>query len=340
MSRMRCYTFSMPENDGYNDGAKRLVKAWLPVELVRRMDSAILSSRGGFEDRTDFIAEGIQGLLDELRYETPDESAGRSVRLLPPSNMVGENQFGDWLDHPGPTLPPAPGPSTNFGLHNRDFPTIWALDWLGRLVSKDAAPISWEWLTTALVPLAWEEAERLRNRSVHRAAPLKAEAGFPTHVKKRENAEKRFLTHFAATSQGRGPWFVFRMVGTENGHLAPTPGAIALIESLKEIGVSDAPPFSPAAWRAFNDYLRAEAPEEIDTWLRVLGLVAEEPTRTELAARCSWWSGSQAETNANSYVARGREWGLVEPALIDGHYRLTALGQETLHETRTIREET
>lgn len=317
---------------------KRLVKAWLPLELVRRMDSAILSSRGGFEDRTDFMTEGIRGLLDELRHEVPDPTATplepAGERLLPPSNMEGEHEFADWLGNGVPTLPPASGPATNFGLHNRDFPTIWALDWLGRLVAKDAAPISWDWLETALVPLAWAEAERLRNRSVHAPTPLKAEAGFPTQVKKREGAEKRFLSHFAATRQGRGPWFVFRMIGVEDDRIAPTPAAVSLIGSLNEVGAGEAPPFPPAAWNVFAGYLRAEAPEEIETWLRVLDVVADRPTRTELAERCSWWSGSQAETNANSYVARGREWGLVEPALVDGRYRLTDFGQETITQNR------
>lgn len=315
------------------DQPTRLVKTWLPLDLVRRMDSAILSSRGSFEDRTDFVAEGIRGLLDEMRHEAPTDP-GSSQRLLPPSNLVGENVFADWVNETVPTLPPATGPSTNFGLHNRDFPTIWALDWLGRLATKDAAPVPWDGLVTALVPLAWEEAERLRNRSVHRATAIKAEAGFPTQVRKRESAEKRFLSHFAATPQGRGPWFVFRMIGTEDDRIAPTPAAVRLIGSLKDAGVGEAPPFSPAAWRVFEDYLWVEALEELETWLRVLDVVDDEPTRTELAERCSWWSGTQAETNASSYVARGREWGLVEPVLIEGRYELTDLGRETITQNR------
>lgn len=319
--------------DEKDDQPTRLVKTWLPLELVRRMDSAILSSRGSFEDRTDFVAEGVRGLLDEMRHEVPTDP-GSSQRLLAPSNIAGENVFADWVHETVPTLPPAPGPSTNFGLHNRDFPTIWALDWLGRLVSKESASIPWDRLTIALVPLAWEEAERLRNRSVHRATAIKAEAGFPTQVKKRESAEKRFLSHFAATPQGRGPWFVFRMIGIEDDRIAPTSAAVRLIGSLKGAGIGEAPPFSPAAWEVFESYLRVEAPEELETWLRVLGVVADVPTRTELAERCSWWSGTQAETNASSYVARGREWGLVEPVLDEGRYELTDLGQETVTQNR------
>ena len=33
-----------------------------------------------------------------------------------------------------------------------------------------------------------------------------------------------------------------------------------------------------------------------------------------------------AETNCTGYVSRSREWGLVEPELVDGRYRLTQLG--------------
>lgn len=307
------------------------------------MDSEILASKGAYVDRTDFMTEGVLGLLDELRHGAPQNSATEEMAAALGEHGNGGGAapqaapcFGDWVDSNVPTLPAAPGPATNFGLHNRDLPTIWSLDYLGRLVANEGSPVTWAQLTAALLPAAWEEARRLRAHSADRRGGIKAEAGFPTQVKKRGASERRFLTHFAGTSQGRGPWFVFRFVGVENGTVAPTTAAVELIQALGKEGIASAPPFSAGAWEIFRAHLGREAPEELRFWMKVLEILSEEPTRPELASRCGWWAGSQAETNSSSFVARGREWGLVDPSLQKGRYRLTDLGGQTIHAMREI----
>src|SRR6266540_1046070 len=115
---------------------KRLVKTWLPVDLVRQMDVAIVRSRGGYLDRAEFIAEAIRDRLAE--EEAVEYQATQAPAVVPPSRPILEEEvegsFADWLES-ALTLPAAEGPSENFGLHNRDLPTLWALDWPGRLAA-------------------------------------------------------------------------------------------------------------------------------------------------------------------------------------------------------------
>ena len=59
--------------------------------------------------------------------------------------------------------------------------------------------------------------------------------------------------------------------------------------------------------------------------------VAEGPTRVELAGQFNqWrpdWSPALSNTNAAGFVARAREWGLLEPKLVDSRYALTEFGE-------------
>src|SRR6058998_1513197 len=97
---------------------KRLVKTWLPVDLVRQMDVAIVRSSGSYLDRAEFIAEAIRDRLAE-EEAVAYQASHASVAAPPPPPAVDEEvegSFADWLDA-GPTLPPAEGPRENFGLH-------------------------------------------------------------------------------------------------------------------------------------------------------------------------------------------------------------------------------
>lgn len=312
-----------------DDAPRRLIKAWLPIDLVRGMDTAILGSEGSFVDRTDFIAEALTNLLSELRHESPAPSSSDSYYQNGTNATTTEDvSFGDWLDRNPVTMPASDGPETNFGMHNRDWPTLWAIDWLGRLATDAGEPVSWDALVAAIVPRAWREAQRLRARSD--GFGIKAEAGFPTQMKRRESGERRFLAHSVGTLNCDGPAFVFRLIGLDQGRVAPSPAALDLLTQLRSAGVETAPPFSPVAWQAFKSHLNKHARPEIEMWTRVLEVIAGRPNRTELGLRCPWWEGGSTETNANSYVARGREWGLVEPRLIEGRYQLTELGEETV----------
>lgn len=328
--------------------AKRLVKAYLPVELLRQMDALILSSEGAYLDRSEFLAEAIADRLAEEAHAHLAPAAAEiasidEIRAVRPEAMVTDDAvaFGDWAkDGSAVTLPSVPGPATNFGLHNRDFPTIWALDWLGRLVTEAGRPIAWAQYLSELVPRAWALGSALQTADLANGALAKRAAGFPTNTKKHDAAEQRFLAHSVGSvaiprgtsmaTRNDGPLFVFRLVGLAvDGDavlVAPTHEAVVLLRDLGRANAGTVRPFPPEAWAAFSAHLEQFSPEEIAVWRRVLTVLADKPGRTTVAARCSWWSGSIAETNAMSYIARGREWGLVEPKMVDGHYDLTELG--------------
>jgi Arc/MetJ-type ribon-helix-helix transcriptional regulator len=338
--------------------AKRLVKTYLPVELVRSMDALILASNGAYDDRSEFVAEAIADRLAEETYGNGHVSAGvveepMVVKVAPESNgdvPIDEEavSFGDWLDgwsaiNDKTVLPAAEGPSANFGLHNRDLPTLWTLDWLGRLVERSGEPIPWRHFETQIIPRAWAMGRQLQAVDIETGAAIKNAAGFPTNTRKREASERRFFEHAAGAiaAHNRGPLFVFRAIGVhrvdDDNHLvAPTEAGVALLTDLVATGLTTLPPFPAKAWATFSAHLQEWAPEELTLWRRVLAVVAEEPDREALVRRCDWWTGSTADTNVASYIARGREWGLVEPKLVAGRYRLTELGQAEAASTQEV----
>lgn len=333
-----------------DDVPRRLVKLYLPVETVRRMDAAILRSGGAYFDRAEFVNEALIDRLAEENHGSveslPLEHKLRPLVAVPepkvefaPEIAESVGLSGDWLSKgPVPTLPPAPGHEANFGLHNRDYPTIWACDLLGRMTAEARKPIAWETFSEELLRKSWAVGRRLAADDAESGRPVKAAVGFPTKAAKKEAAERRFLAHAFGlpTSRGNpGPVFVFRWVGIERAEgeprIALTDAGVAVLRALAETG-DRGPPFGEAAWRVFVDHLGKHALAELKAWLSVLELLREQPNRTELVERCtSWWQGSEAATNAMSYVSRGREWGLVEAKLRpDNRYALTERGAAEL----------
>lgn len=339
-----------------HDVPRRLVKLYLPVETVRRMDAAILRSGGAYFDRAEFVNEALIDRLAEEghsaveQFPLPHMRPAQLAAVPEPAvefaddvpEMVG--MFGDWLSKaPIPTLPATAGPETNFGLHNRDYPTIWACDLLGRLTVEAGTPITWETFSQQLLQKSWDVGRRLAADDAETGRPVRAGVGFPTNAAKKDAAERRFLAHSFGLPSGRGnpgPVFVFKWVGVEQidgkAHVALTEPALTVLRALAGTGDSG-PPFGEAAWRIFADHLAVHACRELKAWLSVLELVRAQPHRNELVERCTWWTGNEAATNAMSYVSRGREWGLVEPRLNpDNRYALTRRGAEEFDRLKPV----
>jgi DNA-binding PadR family transcriptional regulator len=337
---------------------RRLVKLYLPVETVRKMDAAILRSVGGYFDRAEFVNEALIDRLAEENHGAVEPLSLQQDRKPTPLVAVPEPNFefapdivesvglfGDWLSNGAvPTLPPAAGHEANFGLHNRDYPTIWACDQLGRMTTEAGAAIRWETLSEQLLHSSWAVGRRLAVDDAESGRPVKAGVGFPTNPAKKEAAERRFLAHSFGLPTARGnpgPVFVFRWVGVERAegkrHIALTDAGVALLRALAKTGDSG-PPFGLSAWRTFVDHLGEHASGELRAWLSVLELLREQPNRTELVERCNaWWRGNEAATNAMSYVSRGREWGLVEAKLSpDNRYALTERGAAELDRLKPV----
>jgi hypothetical protein len=83
----------------------------------------------------------------------------------------------------------------------------------------------------------------------------------------------------------------------------------------------------------FLRFLRERAPTDWWGFAVLLRAVAERPTRVELAesyVASRSWKPSVATSCSQGYLARGREWSLVEGGLIDGRYALTDFGESVL----------
>jgi hypothetical protein len=108
--------------------------------------------------------------------------------------------------------------------------------------------------------------------------------------------------------------------------IAPTEQGLRLLGRLLDADLSDELPHGPEVFWPWWSYLEEAAPDERRAWARVLRELRTGPTRVELISRFPEWPGTTAETNCMGFVSRSREWGLVQPRLLDGRYLLTALG--------------
>lgn len=335
--------------------AIRLVKTWLPATLVREMDQTILASNGSYNGRDDFIKEAISDRLAEERSR-PDRAPASVVRLHATSKrtdkraaekgqVVGGSQLLEpqsWSGKPVPTLAPQQVGGILYGLHNRDYPTLWAVRSLLAMSSERGSAIPWSDFTAAVLEAAWNVGAQLAKMDAERAADeQKASVGFPINPEKRRSSEARFLEHMVGVADRArgptGPIFAMKLAGV-NGVgealvIAPTGEAIALWDRLVAAGFGskDRPPHVPAAWDVFREHLRSQLSEDFDAWMRVLRAIDSQPTREELIEGFAReWAGAAAATNVAGYVSRGREWGLIAGKLQNGRYVLTEVGRTTV----------
>lgn len=330
---------------------RRLLKTWQNPELIRRMDQVIIASEGAYADRTEFLAEAIRDRVEAEENAPSEEDSADSAGGSMPVPRAGPNEpagtlapevdhsaaFGDWLEGSPPTLQPLLDASTAFGLHNRDYPTLWGADWIGRLTAEAMQPLPWSPLTEVIIARAWEFAAQLQTADLDRPRGAKVAAGFPTNRKRPEAVSTRFREHFLGFIDrrgARGPLFMFGLAGIDGQEVALSQAGVDLLGKLRNAEFAAGPPFSSDAWSAFASHLAIHAPKELEMWRRVLAIVADEPDRKTLIERCDWWSGNTADTNSMGYMARGREWGLVEVKLQDSHYHLTDRGAAEIRRER------
>jgi hypothetical protein len=325
------------------------------------MDHLLLDGIGGFTTRNEFVREAIDSYMLELTHEpAPVEPAEvRRRRLRPVTDGPTDVAQVDAPEKPSlsiadtalSTLPPE-GPTIDgevqvvaeplFGMHNRDYPSLWAARRLAAYL-EEAQTITFEEFAERATEEAWTYAADLQSLELELGTKLTAL--FPTNVDKRTTASGAFRT-FAIGSVSPdstrlltdGPLFLWRIIGVE-----PRGGAIVvglrregrdLLASLS--GLTVAPPHLTEMARPFLAHLREHAPADYWGFEHVLQVVAERPTRAELVdafrqARPDWRE-SVAATNTQGYVARAREWGLLAPKVVEGRYELTDFGLEVLRE--------
>lgn len=340
----------------------RIVRVPLPLDLIRRMDKLIVSGKGGYGTRGEFIREAIEAMVLECTYaQAPKE-------LLSSTNTLASNNQATGRDHESAqgTCPlkeerpfaltdtrihaPSPGyvlangvaqvaDEPIFGLHNRDYPSIWAA---GRIAARtsDGAMDAGE-LFAEVVADAWLFAKKLLG--LEKCVGRKLTALFPTNEGKVQTASAGFCTfavgRYSASGSrvmAEGPLFKWHVVQIEeqNGRLAAgiTAAGYRLLELLDGISL-DLPHARKLAER-FLDHIRLVAPRDWWGFATVLSAARDGAGRTELVASFqrehSAWNVNKASNYAAGYVARAREWGLLEPKLVDRRYRLTDLGRQQL----------
>ena len=184
----------------------------LPVPLIREMDAVIISGAGGYSTRAEFIVDAIEQRILELTVEgvedagppprhrddvsaapgPPEEEAAhrRSSDSGPPvtiemTKLVPRGagfsiSFTDDLSRPeGKAL---------FGLHNRDYPSLWALSQLAEMANEEPIPVADYY--ARVLKRAWDFGEHLL--SLEEDTGRKCTALFPTNSDKRKSAEARF----------------------------------------------------------------------------------------------------------------------------------------------------
>ena len=271
--------------------------------------------------------------------ERVDTKAPRSlidqVATIPPEAEPSEGgssspkPWGLWRGRAIPALPDRQGRGSNFGLHNRDLPTLWALDQLASRVADLGEPVPWKDFNRSLRAQAQIAGEWLRGSDRARPHTLRAATGFPKSGPKASLSEDRFIMANVAhrASSREGPFQVLGLASFVDGErIAPTEQGLRLLGRLLDAGLSDELPHGPEVFWPWWSYLDEAAPAERRAWAGVLRELRTGPTRVELISRFPEWPGTTAETNCMGFVSRSREWGLVQPKLLDGRYLLTALG--------------
>lgn len=345
----------MQKLDPYNT---RLVKLPLQISLLRQIDELIVAGVGGYADRNDFIRDAITGLLAETHYQMeaspPRRGPAASLALgdreaeipcLAAAPTVGSLPALRWPASVSVTLMERSDYETDdvplLGLHNRDFPSLWAAVQIAEITSNGTTDA--DTCLDEVVQRAWTLGKLLE--SLERPGSPRYSALFPTNRKKKESSEANFRA-FAigrvvgnGTKRTIGPLFQWRLCGVSGNpkdlRVGLLPAAEPLLARLD--GISPDTPHSADHARAFLDHLRGNAAADFGMLMRVVGWIEEEPTRERLVENVACvdadWSPQQANGYAAGYVARAREWGLVEPKMIDNTYSLTDFGKGVLSES-------
>ncbi|MEE3853538.1 hypothetical protein VZC37_24605 [Gordonia sp. LSe1-13] len=231
------------------------------------------------------------------------------------------------------------------GLHSRDYPSLWALQRLARYTAD--GPIPFEKFREEVSRAAWYFGGELKSLERHYGRLRKLTVLFPTNVSKQPSAARGFQAFAIGTVNrskmsglvvGSGPLFAWGAIQVEDPPDMPaglTESGWHLISGLDGLSL-DLPHPLELTW-FFMAHLAEHAPADRWGFDYLLRGVAERPTRNELVERFQTagpkWSGAEASSVAQGYIARSREWGLVEPRLVDGRYWLTAGGRELLERT-------
>jgi len=323
-----------------DDGPTRLVRVLLPATLVDRLDIAIDEGLGGFVERDQLIREATASYLMELESGgQPKSSAGpRALLPLEDFTLLGRPASPQPLDAGLARVPE----QALSGLHNRDYPSLWSVHQLAELcAAQPEGLIRYDHAVKKIVRLGWEMGEQIGDRKSPDGSKLNAL--FPTNKAKPQSAESAFrdfglgkISDRGTVVVATGPWFTWRMaqviVRDNTFYIGVTSAGLELLGALK--GLTLNLPHQEELARTFFTYLSRASTPDWRALMEILRLASTKPTRADLIQTFlrakPHWSPAQASTNVSGYVARCREWGLLQPKLSGGRYGLTELGTTLL----------
>ena len=344
---------------------QRVVRIPVPVRLIREMDAVVIEGIGGYATRAEFIVDAIQERILELTIASSEE-----VGATPVPDEITETKYADAGGELAATTPSIEGDAMSvsttmlecpedgfvidvradrsrpesmplFGLHNRDYPSLWALTRLAEMTSEQPIPI--EDYYSGVLTQAWSFGELLL--AAERRTGRKCTAIFPTNPDKRKAAEMGFRMFAVgdyrvaaddAITTG-GPLFEWRVAGLTGSGKEPFIGITAagwrLLGRLGALSVEE--PHSRTAAAAFLEHLAEDAPADRAAFAQILQAVGVDgATRQEVLRHVAraWpeWTKNEVSTNAGGYIARAREWGLMQPKQTKSRYHLAAFGLEQL----------
>lgn len=337
---------------------QRIMRIALPVPLIREMDAVIVKGLGGFTTRGEFIVDAIQERLLELTVGGTEDAgpplvsvAARTEALAEPAPQMATSTQAtipmtaivvptsgftvgadDDLAHPeGKSL---------FGLHNRDYPSLWALARLAALTVEGPIPV--ETYYAKVTGEAWKFGELLL--AIEKRTGTKRTALFPTNAEKRKSAEMGFRTFAIGEYRGRpdntfatsGPLFEWRAAGLIAGNrkeplIGVTAAGWSLLKAVDGISVEE--PHPASALVHFLAYALDHAPADRAGFIETVRAVGtdgaiRQDVLDHFAKTWPDWTENEVSTNSAGYIARAREWGLVEPKQTKTRYHLTPLGIE------------
>lgn len=327
---------------------ERILRIPLPISLIREMDEMIAAGEGGLDSRADLAREAIEAMVMELRYglAEPEAQPHQDPILTDPRPRDTADVSFTSLEAPlelsyfVEPLPPYEKPPR--GFHNRDYPSLWAAAQLCRLLNSES--MAFDAMADALVEKAWAFAERLV--LLDNLIPGKPSALFPTNPRKRQSAESKFMMFAVGTltsgtsgePRPKGVLFAWKVLSMEMTHSGPKIGLTHIGRDLLDsmAGLTVAQPHPPEYTHRFLAHLAQHSPGDWEGFKLMMQSVSSGIGREKLIdafnLRWSEWNRNVASTNAAGYIARGREWGLVEMGQVDRRYVLTELGQQVLSE--------
>ena len=340
------------------ESQQRIMRIPLPVPLIREMDAVIIKGLGGYTTRAEFIVDAIQERVLELSI------AGVEDAGPPPANLryleqgvaapspVQATSSAATVQMTAIVVPSSghivtvdddltqPESKSLFGLHNRDYPSLWALAQLAALTAEHPIPV--ETFYDQVTAEAWKFGELLA--AIEKHTGIKRTALFPTNAEKRKSAETGFRAFAIGDYRGghgnafitSGPLFEWRAAALVAGDpkeplIGVTAAGWSLLKALEGISVEEPHPAQASAH--FLAHLLEHAPADHGGFIEIVRAIGTDgATRHDVLdyVVSAWpdWTENEVSTNSAGYIARAREWGLVEPKQTKTKYHLTPLGIE------------